>query len=74
MKVRWRMLGDVAYPAALVERPSMVLRSRTDLVLEIDAGAPMQIEPPGRDVEVIEATAAEWEALRLARYDCKRAT
>lgn len=72
MKVRYSMLGDVVYPATLVESPSQFSRSATEQVLELDAEAPLQISPPAADVEVVDATDAEWEALQAAGYACKR--
>jgi len=74
MKVRYRLLGDAIYPAALVASPSPMSRSETVDVLEIDAGVPLQVHPPGNGVEIVEVTAAEWQQLEAAGYTLRRAT
>jgi hypothetical protein len=53
----------------------MSSRSATEVVLDLDAGAPLQVDPPdGLGCEVVEATAAEWAALEKAGYVLAKAT
>lgn len=75
MRVRCKpIFGDEVYPANLVEAPSLVSRSATRTVLEVDAAAPVQLEPPDAfGAEVVEATATEWEQLRDAGFALKQA-
>lgn len=69
------MLGDGVFTATLVERPSMMSRTRDDVVLEIDAGVPMQVDPPsGLGTEVVEASPEEWARLDEAGYTLAKAT
>jgi tetratricopeptide (TPR) repeat protein len=71
MKVRYKQLDPRRiYTASFVEAPSFFSRTETRTVLEVNAGAPMQFEPPGAPgLEVVEATAEEWARLREAGYD-----
>ena len=77
MKVRCNLLlPGRTLPARLVESPSMVSRTATRTVLEIDAdGAPVQLEPPtALGTEVVEASPEEWARLRDAGFDLPRAS
>ena len=72
MKVRTPLLDGV-FDARLVERPSSVARGEHEVVLEIDAGAPIQVSPPdGSGCVVVEASDAEWDALRTAGFELAR--
>jgi hypothetical protein len=73
MKLRCSMLGDGVFTATLVETPSMMSRGATEIVLEIAAGAPVQVGPPdGLGAVVVEATDDEWARLRAAGYELPR--
>ena len=66
MKVRCNLLlpGQIL-PARLVEAPSMVSRNATRTVLEIDAGAPVQLEPPtALGTEVVDAGISAGDSCR----------
>jgi hypothetical protein len=75
MKVRCNLLlPGQTLPARLVLAPSMVSRNATRIVLEIDAGAPVQLEPPtALGTEVVEASPEEWAQLRAAGFDLPQA-
>jgi hypothetical protein len=74
MKLRCRaLLGDEICSARLVDAPSQTSRHDTTTVLELDAGAPLQLPPPhALGAEVIEATPAEWAALAAAGFTLQR--
>ncbi len=75
MRVRcdWLFPGEVL-EAVLVSAPSRVSRTAKETVLELTGPAPIQIAPPAADAVVVEATPAEWEALRAAGYELKSAS
>ena len=75
MKVRCeRLFPGRVLPARLVQAPSLLSRDAQRVVLELDAGAPVQLEPPSAlGTVVLEATAGEWAALQAAGYDLPRA-
>ena len=72
MRVRcdWLFPGEV-FEAVLVSAPSRISRTSEETVLELRGPAPIQIAPPGTDAVVVDATPAEWEALRAAGYELK---
>jgi tetratricopeptide (TPR) repeat protein len=75
MKVRCQRLfpGRILL-AHLVERESLLGLGVTEWVLEFQAGAPVQVEPPSASgCEVVEATPEEWAALRAAGFDLPQA-
>jgi hypothetical protein len=75
MRVRcdWLFPGEVL-EAVLVSAPSQVSRTERVVVLELIGPAPIQISPPAVDAIVVEATPAEWEALRAAGYELQSAS
>jgi hypothetical protein len=75
MKVRCeRLLPGQVVPARMAKAPSLLSRSEERDVLELDAGAPVQLDPPtALGTVVVEATPQEWAALRAAGYDLPQA-
>jgi hypothetical protein len=70
VKVICPLLGGEVFTARLVASPSPFARGETQTVLELAGGAPIQLEPPDASgTEVVEATPAEWAALRAAGFD-----
>lgn len=70
MKVKCPLLPGQVFSASLVEAPSQFSRSETHTVLELDGGAPLQLQPPGAaGTEVVEATPTEWAQLRAAGFE-----
>jgi hypothetical protein len=75
MKVRCPLLPGEVFEAVLVEAPSFVSRTETRTVLELVAGAPVQLEPPDASgTEVVEASPEEWASLRAAGFELRAAT
>ncbi len=71
MKVRCEVLfpGEII-DAILVEAPSQAARNATETRLELAGPAPVQLSPPDAfGTTVVEATPAEWDALREAGYE-----
>ncbi len=61
--------------AILVEAPSQVSRNATETRLELVGPPPVQLAPPDAfGTTVVEATPAEWDALREAGYELRPAT
>lgn len=66
--------GEVV-EAVLVEAPSQLSRSATETRLELVGPPPIQLGPPDAlGTTVVEATPAEWAALREAGYELGPAT
>ncbi len=68
------MFSHEILSAELVESPSFAARGQMIAMLEIDVGAPLVVDAPADDVEVVEATDAEWEQLEAAGYRLRRAS
>lgn len=75
MRIKCAMLfpGQVV-EASLVSTPSQSSRSDTDVRLEAHGPPPVQLSPPNAfGTEIVQATPAEWAALKAAGYELKQA-
>lgn len=70
MKVRVPMLPGEVLDARLTTTPSMISRDRMDVVLEVNAGAPMLLHPPSASgCIVVRATEKELSELKAYGFN-----
>jgi hypothetical protein len=76
MRLKCNMLfpGKVV-EATLVQAPSQASRTDTETRLELVGPPPIQLAPPdAMGAQIVQATPAEWAALKAAGYELSQAT